>query len=68
MAARNANGEGTIYRRRDNRYEAAIYLRTALGLRKRVRVYGKTRSEVHAKLIEAKSNAQLGLPMGLLHG
>jgi integrase len=41
--ARRANGEGTVYRRKDGRWEAAVYVLTADGTRKRVRIYGRTR-------------------------
>jgi integrase len=61
MAGRRANGEGTIYRRKDGRYEAAAYFLTTSGHRKRIRVYGKTRSELDAKLAELKSHQQRGL-------
>jgi integrase len=60
MAGRNANGEGTIYRRKDGRYEGAAYFLTTSGKRKRVRVYGRTRAEVHGKLTEAKMQVQRG--------
>ena len=63
MARRKANGEGTIYRRQDGRYEAAAYFLTTSGNRKRVRVYGKTRQEVHAKLVETKAQADRGVPV-----
>jgi integrase len=63
VAGRNANGEGTIYRRKDGRYEGAAYFLTTNGQRRRVRVYGKTRSDVHKKLIEAKLQAQRGIPL-----
>jgi integrase len=63
MAGRRANGEGTIYKRKDGRYEAAVYLLTVSGKRKRVRVYGKTREEVHGKLTTAKAQAQQGVPV-----
>ena len=63
MASRAANGEGTIYRRKDGRYEAAAYFLTTSGARKRVRVYGRTRQEVHDKLIEAKGLARQGIPV-----
>lgn len=61
MAARRANGEGTIYKRKDGRYEASIFLRTTTGSLKRVRTYAQTRQEVHAKLIELKAKAQHGV-------
>ncbi|HJP68132.1 MAG TPA: site-specific integrase [Sphingomicrobium sp.] len=60
---RHANGEGTIYRRKDGRYEAAAYLLTTSGNRKRVRVYGKTRHEVHDKLTKVKARADDGVPI-----
>ena len=61
MASRRANGEGTIYRRKDGRYEAAVYLETTGGSLKRVRMYGQTREAVHAKLTEAKAKQQQGI-------
>ncbi|WP_329101632.1 tyrosine-type recombinase/integrase [Streptomyces sp. NBC_01439] len=63
MARRNANGEGTIYRRQDGRYEGAVYVLTSNGTRKRVRVYGATRAEVSKKLTEAKAKNDQGIPV-----
>ena len=60
---RHANGEGSIYRRKDGRYEAAAYFLTTSGTRKRIRVYGRTRVEVHDKLTDAKAKAQQGIPL-----
>jgi integrase len=62
MARRNANGEGSIYRRKDGRYEAAVYLLTTTGVRKRIRVYGTSRHDVHTKLTEVKAKAAQGIP------
>ncbi|WP_430478121.1 tyrosine-type recombinase/integrase [Streptomyces sp. P11-1] len=62
MARRNANGEGTIYRRKDGRYEGALYVSTTTGMRKRVRVYGATRAEVDRKFTEAKAKSHQGIP------
>ncbi|MEU2869786.1 site-specific integrase [Streptomyces olivoreticuli] len=61
--ARNSTGEGTIYRRRDGRYEAAAYFLTTSGSRKRLRVYAKTREEAHDLLLEAKVQARQGVPI-----
>src|SRR5688572_10274898 len=61
MAGRKSNGEGTIYRRTDGRYEAAAMLPTSEGRRKRVRVYGKTRQEVHQKLMKLTEEARRGI-------
>lgn len=60
--ARRVRGEGTIYLRKDGRYEAAAYFLTTAGTRKRVRFYGKTRQEVHMRLTEATVRARQGVP------
>ncbi|MFB8777152.1 tyrosine-type recombinase/integrase [Streptomyces broussonetiae] len=62
MARRNSNGEGSIYKRADGRWEAAFSVLTVSGKRKRIRVYAQTRKEAHAKLTEAKMKVQQGLP------
>ncbi|MGX1798401.1 tyrosine-type recombinase/integrase [Streptomyces albidoflavus] len=54
-----ANGEGTIYQRKDGRWEAAGYVLATDCRRKRVRVYGTTRKNAADKL--ADSNR--GLPV-----
>ncbi len=46
MAKRRANGEGTITKRADGRYQAAAYVFRPDGTRVRKFVYGKTREEV----------------------
>lgn len=58
-----ANGEGTIYHRKDGRWEAAGYVLAANGTRKRVRVYGSTRREAADKLTEKIANSNRGLPV-----
>jgi len=63
MAQRRVNGEGTIYRRKDGRYEAAAYLLTTSGKRQRVRLYASTRQEAQNKLVNAKANSQQGIPI-----
>jgi len=62
MSGRHANGEGSIYRRKDGRYEGAIYLQTSSGMRKRFRCYGKTREAVRTQLTAWQSRAQQGTP------
>ena len=62
MARRGANGEGTIYRRKDGRYEGALWVLTTEGKRKRLRLYGANRAEVHAKITDAKVQDQHGIP------
>jgi integrase len=60
MASKRGNGEGTIYRRKDGRWEARYTIHTAEG-RKRPPIYGKTRSEVAAKLAKAMADRDGGL-------
>ena len=62
MSGRRPNGEGTIYQRRDGRWEGAAYVLLPSGGRARKRVYGKTRSEVFAKLAELQQKSRSGLP------
>ncbi|CAL2068843.1 protein of unknown function [Streptomyces murinus] len=47
-----ANGDGTIYQRKDGRWEAAGYVPAPGNTRKRVHVYGTIRKEALAKLTE----------------
>jgi integrase len=58
-----ANGDGTIYQRKDGRWEAAGYVLAPGNTRKRVRVYGATRKEALAKLTEKIAASNLGLPV-----
>lgn len=61
MTRRKSNGEGSIYRHKDGRWVGALYVLTTSGIRKRLRVYGKTRAEAHAKLTEVKARQQQGI-------
>jgi integrase len=63
MARRRINGEGTIYHRKDGRYEGAVYLLTSSGARKRIHVYGQSWQEAHDKLVAAKMQGQQGIPI-----
>jgi integrase len=63
MAHAHATGEGTIYLRKDGRWEAAIKVPTTAGTRIRKRVYGATRAEADAKLTELKAQVQRGIPI-----
>ncbi|SKW94457.1 site-specific recombinase XerD [Mycobacteroides abscessus subsp. massiliense] len=49
MTGRRTAGEGTVYRRKDGRWEAAAYLPTAIGTRRRISVYGSTRAEARGR-------------------
>ena len=59
--SRNARGEGSIYRRKDGRWEGAAFVTTSSGRRRRVRIYGRTRSEVHTKLVARLRQEQQGI-------
>lgn len=63
MRRKRANGGGTIYLRKDGRYEAAMYLLTMSGQRKRIRVYGKTYMEAQGKLADLTAQAAQRLPV-----
>lgn len=62
MAGRNANGEGSVYKRKDGRgrWEGAVSLTTISGRSKRIRVYGKTKIEAREKLTLAIAQALQG--------
>ncbi|GAA3894207.1 site-specific integrase [Streptomyces lacrimifluminis] len=62
MARRNANGEGTIYQRKDGRWVSSVWVQTTSGEPKRKYLYGKTRAEVSKKLTEVKAKDDQGIP------
>ena len=57
---RRGNGEGTITRRRDGRWEARYTAHTVEGPKRKV-LYGKTRQEVAKKLTKAMADRDGGL-------
>jgi hypothetical protein len=57
-----ANGDGTVYQRKDGRWEAAGYVLAPGNTRRRIRVYGTTRKEALAKLTEKIAASNRGLP------
>ena len=59
-----ANGDGTVYQRKDGRWEAAGYVLAAGDTRKRIHVYATTRKEALAQLTEkiATSNRGIAAP------
>ena len=59
MARRRGNGEGTITRRKDGRWEARYTEHTA-GPKRKV-LYGKTRQEVAKKLTKAMADRDRGV-------
>src|SRR5215218_5930533 len=60
MAKRRGNGEGTITRRKDGRWEARYTAQTTDGPKRKV-LYGKTREEVAKKLTKAMADRDGGL-------
>jgi integrase len=58
----NANGEGSVYLRKDGRWCAAAYLPAATGGRRRVSVYAKSRQEARVKLRELLDRAERNIP------
>ncbi|MEU0472832.1 tyrosine-type recombinase/integrase [Streptomyces olivaceus] len=63
-----ANGDGTVYQRKDGRWEAAGYVLASGNTRKRIRVYGTTRKEALAKLTEKIAASNRGLPVPSAQG
>lgn len=58
-----ANGEGSIYKRADGKWVAALVVEDPeTGKRRRRVLYGKTRTEARAKLREAQDRADEGMP------
>jgi integrase len=57
---KRGNGEGSIGRRKDGLYMARYTVQTAMGSKRRA-LYGKTRSEVAAKLSKALADRESGL-------
>jgi len=60
MMGRRGNGEGSIRRRKDGRWEGRYTVHTAEGRKQRT-VYGKTRKEVAEKLTEVMAGRDKGL-------
>jgi integrase len=59
---RNANGEGSVWLRKDGRWCAGAYLPVTTGGRRRIVVYGKSRHEARAKLRELLDKAERQIP------
>ena len=59
---RRGNNEGSIYKRADGRWTAAVHLGYEGGRRRRKAIYGKTRQEVARKLAAALRAREQGLP------
>ena len=62
MAGRERNGMGTVVKRSDGRYQAAVYVLTPTGHRRRKFVYGRTWEEANDKRLELLENNRKGVP------
>jgi len=62
MPSRAANGMGTIVKRKDGRYQAAVHVLTSTGESKRKYVYGSTWNEANNKRVEMLDNNRKGVP------
>jgi hypothetical protein len=61
--AKRANGEGSIFRRKDGTWSAELSYRDDYGTLKRRTVYGATQAEVRIKLREARARIESGAPV-----
>jgi integrase len=61
--ARRANGEGSIFRRKDGTWSAELSYRDQYGALKRRTVYGRTQADVRAKFREARERIECGAPV-----
>jgi hypothetical protein len=61
--AKRANGEGSIFRRKDGTWSAEASYRDDDGRHKRRTVYGRTQAEVRAKLDEIRERLEAGAPI-----
>jgi integrase len=59
---KRANGEGTIYQRKDGRWEGVAFVLTAAGTYRRVRTYATTREDARRKLTKLIEQSDLGIP------
>lgn len=62
-AHKRANGEGTLYQRKDGRWEGAAFVLTTAGTFQRVRVYAATREDARKKLTKLIEQSDHGIPV-----
>ncbi|MGW2938792.1 site-specific integrase, partial [Streptomyces sp. NPDC001156] len=60
---RNPNGAGTITKRKDGRFQCAVYVLQPDGTRARKFAYGKTWAECDAKRRELLDKVESGVPV-----
>ena len=61
--AKRANGEGSIFKRADGTWSAELSYRDEHGAAKRRTVYGKTQTEVRAKMAQLRTRLDAGDPI-----
>ncbi|MCX4097401.1 tyrosine-type recombinase/integrase [Nocardia sp. alder85J] len=61
--SRRVRGGGSVYKRKDGRWEGTAYLPTPSGAVRRVSVYGKTGKEANDKLAIKLADAKRGIPV-----
>ena len=61
-ARRRSNREGSIWQRQDGRWTGAAYVLTTAGTLRRAYVYGRTREQVHSRLVEIQDRSARGIP------
>src|SRR5215469_15766658 len=59
---RRSNKEGSIWLRQDGRWTGAAYVLTTAGTFKRTYVYGESREDVHARLVQLQDRSARGVP------
>ena len=64
---RRANGEGSIWLRKDGRYGYAAYVPTTAGIDKRLQGYARSHEEARRKLTELIRRADQGMPIASLN-
>jgi integrase len=60
---KRANGEGTVYQRKDGRWEGAAFVLTTAGTYQRARVYAQTRDDARKKVMKLIQQSDQGVPV-----
>jgi integrase len=60
---RRSNGEGSIYKRKDGRWVASVYVQTSTRTWERRYLYGKTRGDVEQKLAQLRDKIRSDIPI-----
>jgi integrase len=60
---KRVNGQGTIYQRKDGRWEGAAYVLTTAGTFKRVRIYGRSYDDARKNLTKLVEQSDQGIPV-----